>query len=496
MAGLEPGASADSPLLTYIAAGLFIGAALPVPLACHVLLLSLPVGLLLVLGWQLEERWHRRRAAWLLYALSALLLGHALSAAQADGPRQPMLIDAVVSVRSVQQSDYGQSLRCEIVEQHLPAKLKLRNNIFSFAPAVPVIQADDVLRLRGLAEWNRRYHNWQLRSTRLERLQSQEQSLRAPLWQQLEMLPRHRGLAAALLLGSAPRQEKQQFRSAGLAHVLVVSGLHVGIVFMLCAWLLRGSGLPWWPAQFALIAVLIFYLFITGAAIPTQRAVLMAAVIILANMLGRDLHKYAALSLTVIVLVLWDPLSARGLSFQLSLAAVAGILSLGLSLRALRLRYLPMRPWPLDRPSWRLLLFCAHAICDGLVVGLAATLAVTPILAAHMGVCNPWSPLATVLVTPLVTLVIASGGIWLACSLLWNQGPWYGLQLICDRSLHLLDQASFMLSSLPGSELSVSAPPWPVLLCWPLLFAPLAALRQVLWRLLLLCLLLLIWYYY
>ncbi len=478
-----------SPLLTFVAVGLFIGAASGLSLPVHPFLFGCVMIVFCFSGLLIKHE-HTR---FVIFAGVVFFMGALLSSQQDSANKQPFFLDSDVQIRRVVLSEFGQSLSFNSLEIHQPAGLQLQRYLHAYVPAVPVCKVDDVYRVRGLCEWNEKYHSWQLRVASMELKESQQQSARADLWQHVDALAPHQGLAAALLLGSAPREAKQQFRDAGVAHVLVVSGLHVGIVFVLVASCLRLVAMPWYPAQIVLIGVLCFYLWMTGFAIPTQRAVLMGMIIIVANLIARDLHPYAALSLTIILLVLWDPISARGLSFQLSAAAVAGILSLGLALRRLRLQHLPLQAWPLDRPIWKLGLYMLRSLIDGMLIGLAATLAVTPILAVHIGVCNPWSPLATVLITPLVTVAIACGGMWLACMSVWASGPWSGLYVLCDWSFQALDACSTFLARFPGADLQVEAPPIYVLCLWPLLFLPLHAASQLLWRGAFLCLLIILW---
>jgi hypothetical protein len=139
----------------------------------------------------------------------------------------------------------------------------------------------------------------------------------------------------------------------------------------------------------------------------------------------------------------------------------------------LRRRWLPLAPWPLDRPSWRALLWTAAATGDGLAIGGAASLAITPVLAWHFGTANPWGALATLVATPPTAVALWLGLPLMACDGLWPGGPWAGLYAGLDASLAALAAIAEWAAQLPGATLASGAPS-PLLLCaWPLLFLPL-----------------------
>jgi predicted membrane metal-binding protein len=198
--------------------------------------------------------------------------------------------------------------------------------------------------------------------------------------------------------------------------------------------------------------------------------------------LARAPHRLAAVSLAALVLVAWDPSNAVSIGFQLSLAAVLGIVTLGLDLVHLRQRLLPLMPWPLDRPSWRGLLWCARSALDGLAIGVAASLATTPLIAAHFLSANPWSPLATLVTAPQTT-----GALWLGLPCLtlagfFPSGPWEGLYAGLEACLDALAAAVSWTASWPGATIRVEAPGAATLLLWPALFLPLRDARDLLLR--------------
>lgn len=486
------------PWLPWLALGLAVGALAPgapamawgaggTPGAWWWLLgLPLAVGALI-----LPARWPWA-ARWLLFA-AACLLGGALGAAV---PRpQPSDAERLVAVRgtvaSVKWNGNGQGLLLDVDAVESPAGWRPPPRLFVRAEGAPWVAPGDQLTVRGL--WRRTSRGDDLQATETDLVALREDGPRGWAWRALDRVGPHHVLAQTLLLGRGDAPEKPAFRASGLLHLLAVSGSHLAIAAALGAWLLRVSGVAWWPRQLALAGLIAGYAWLTSASPATLRALAMALAVIAAGMLAREPHRLAAVSLASLALLLIDPGHAGDIGFQLSLAAVLGIVTLGLDLVRLRRRHLPLAPWPLDRPSWRALLWTGGAACDGLAIGLAASLATAPLLGWHFGTANPWGALVTLVATPPTALALWLGLPLMALDGLWPGGPWAGLYAGLDASLAALAATAEWAARLPGATLA-SGPPSPLMLCaWPLLFVPLNDRRDALLRVLALGGLLLCW---
>ncbi len=264
--------------------------------------------------------------------------------------------------------------------------------------------------------------------------------------------------------------------------MLAVSGAHLAIAAALGAWLLRLLGLGWGARQVALGVLIIGYTWLTSGSPATQRALVMGLAVVAAGLLAREPHRLGAVSLAALVLMLIDPGNAQDLGFQLSLAAVLGIVTLGTDLVRLRTQVLPLDPWPLDRPLWRVLLFGGRTTLDGLAIGLAASLATAPVIAWHLGTANPWSPFTTLLATPPTTVALWTGLPCVVLGGLWPDGPWSGLYGVIDASLASLVWVVAWSAALPAAMATVGPPAALTLLAWPLLFLPLRDGRDVMVR--------------
>lgn len=148
------------------------------------------------------------------------------------------------------------------------------------------------------------------------------------------------GVAVALLSGERGRIDAaavDNMRAAGLAHLLAISGLHMGLIAGLVMVAVRGglvrvpglalrAPIKKWAAIAALIASF-GYLLLAGAPVPTQRAFLMSLLVLLAVVVDRSAISMRLVGLAALVILLLRPESLVGASFQLSFAAVVALVA-------------------------------------------------------------------------------------------------------------------------------------------------------------------------
>lgn len=121
---------------------------------------------------------------------------------------------------------------------------------------------------------------------------------------------------------------RSDFATAGLAHILALSGLHLGVIAMIVAAMLfplRAVGLRI-SAEFICLIIIWGYCFATGCAPSVCRATIMISVIICGRILHRYHNPFNSLCLAAIIITAASPESIFSPGFQLSFAAVATIL--------------------------------------------------------------------------------------------------------------------------------------------------------------------------
>jgi competence protein ComEC len=142
------------------------------------------------------------------------------------------------------------------------------------------------------------------------------------------------GVLAALILGDTSEMDQEIMKSysaAGVVHVLAVSGLHVGLVYVLLAPIfarLFGKSKARWLRTFLPMAILWAYSALSGGSPSVLRAAVMFSAFLFADNFGKRNNIYNTMAASAFVLVLWRPSMLFELGFQLSYLAVIGIVVL------------------------------------------------------------------------------------------------------------------------------------------------------------------------
>ncbi|WP_420317898.1 ComEC/Rec2 family competence protein [Ekhidna sp.] len=211
---------------------------------------------------------------------------------------------------------------------------------------------------------------------------------------------RERGIAKALLIGIKDHLDndiKKAYSSAGAMHVLAVSGLHVGIIFLLIQLLfgrLRNIGRSG-KYGFAFISVITIWLYacMAGLSPSVLRAATMFSFISLGQIATREGNIYNTLGFAAFVLLLINPYLIYSVGFQLSFAAVIGIVYLQPKFYQL----LNFKSWLLDK-AWAI-------TC----VSIAAQLATFPLAAYYFHQFPTYFLASNLIVIPSSFLMLIGG---------------------------------------------------------------------------------------
>ena len=208
------------------------------------------------------------------------------------------------------------------------------------------------------------------------------------------------GLASGILIGLRERVSREtadDFTITGLTHVVAISGWNIALVAGIATALLRATGLGRRPRSTIVIVAIVAYTVLAGAEASVIRAALMGGVVIAARESGRPSGAAAALGLACWGLLLAQPSMIADIGLQLSLVATAGLLALGAPAEA------AVRRVTRDRgPRW---------FKEALGVSLAAQLATLPLILLHFGRLSLISPLANLLVAPVVPLAMLGAAV-------------------------------------------------------------------------------------
>lgn len=185
--------------------------------------------------------------------------------------------------------------------------------------------------------------------------------------------------------------EFQSYVETGTAHILSISGVHVGLIFVSVSALLRMMQIQGRLRALLIIIGILLYALVAGASTACMRAAAMIVLYLLSELFDREPDSPTALSLSAILFLAWNPDLLFDLSFVLSYSCVASILLFQERISA----FLADFPAP---------------VRGGLTTAASVQLLPFPLGVYFFNVLPVLSPLANLLVIPLLAIVL-----WLAC---------------------------------------------------------------------------------
>ena len=217
------------------------------------------------------------------------------------------------------------------------------------------------------------------------------------------------GLAQALFLGiraELPAAVRDDFRTAGMSHLLAISGLHVGIVMSLtlgAAQAAAGRGSA--AAVIVTAAVVWGYAILSGLAPPVTRAAIMGSLALAQGLAGRGMRGLTALLLAAAAMAMIEPALLGRLSFQLSFMAMAGIIA-AMPLNAALNGVLTTGMLASDTALLRWCGYGVRLLTASSVISVATSLATLPLAALHFGAIPLMSVPATILAMPAMSAAL------------------------------------------------------------------------------------------
>jgi len=196
---------------------------------------------------------------------------------------------------------------------------------------------------------------------------------------------------------------KSSYAAAGAMHILAVSGLHVGIIFLLFNQLMKrfpNSNLSRWLKAIVLLVAIWVFATLTGLSSSVQRASWMFSFIVLSKALNRNSNVLNSIAGSAIILLLINPNVLFEVGFQLSYAAVIGIV----------LIYPILNSWVATK------YYLLNKAWSLIVISFSATLATLPFTFFYFHQFPNWFLLTNLIIIPAVFTIVL-GGI-LIC-LLW-----------------------------------------------------------------------------
>ncbi len=217
--------------------------------------------------------------------------------------------------------------------------------------------------------------------------------------------------AKALLLGDTgdlPYETDTEFKTSGIRHIIAVSGLHISI---LCSLVYSVVGKRRFLAFFGCTPLLILFAALAGFTPSVLRACVMQLFVLLASLTTREYDSPTALSFSVLLMLVINPMVVTSVSLQLSVSCMIGMLMMECRIRNYLFRLLKCeKGFDWKRSTLRI-------ICLNTSVTLSAMLITTPLSVLYFGAVSMVSVATNILSLWAVSYIFY--GIMLACTLGW-----------------------------------------------------------------------------
>jgi len=288
-------------------------------------------------------------------------------------------------------------------------------------------------------------------------------------------------ITAALTLGykeDLDPQIRQHFQASGAAHVLAVSGLHTGIIYLILMGILTlGKRVrPKYENQLGrlcigmvVIGVMWMYAWITGMTPSVVRCVIMITLVEAGKILYRNTLTLNTIAAAAVLILLVRPLDLWSLSFQLSFSATAAIVVLASDLESV-----------LQRKSWRDTFYgkAISWIVGMIIVSIAAQIGTLPITMYTFGQVSTYFLLTNIIILPIASLLVPFGMVSIAlggCGLgrIISYGT-YGLAWAMNHAVAWIEH-------LPGSVAEVHIDGWMVGLLYAAVITGWMAVHKSIW---------------
>ena len=206
---------------------------------------------------------------------------------------------------------------------------------------------------------------------------------------------------------SIGKSTKETFRSSGAAHLLALSGLHVGILFMILNRITALFSLTLAARRMRVLVVVgctAAFLAITGFIPSLARAIIMAAICSIAKVWGYRIARAETLVITAFLLICYNPQVVASIGFQLSFAAMAGIMLIMPTLSESLERV--MGRWRGRGMASRTISWCAERIAAPLLLTISCQITTLPLCLYYFQSFSNYYLITNLIAIPVVAITL------------------------------------------------------------------------------------------
>ncbi|HOV28270.1 MAG TPA: DNA internalization-related competence protein ComEC/Rec2, partial [Pseudobacteroides sp.] len=238
------------------------------------------------------------------------------------------------------------------------------------------------------------------------------------------------------------------FSDAGLSHLTAVSGMNIAFIVFPLVFLFKKMHLSQKISNIITIGILILFLFITGFSPSVARAVIMAVIILVGQLLKRETEIFTSISFALILLLIYNPYTLFDIGFQLSFAATLSLV--------LFYKYIKSK---LDFK------FLPSLVSDVLAATISAQLGVVLISAMYFNKISIISLISNLLVVPLVEVLTILGIVMVLVGQIAII-PAEFLGLVCNTFLSFILYVAKISSQIPFAVVKIATPSIPFLMIY------------------------------
>lgn len=271
-------------------------------------------------------------------------------------------------------------------------------------------------------------------------------------------------LLSSIVFGSraakAPKDIKETYKRAGVAHLLVASGMHLGILVGVCLFIVRSTRMPLWMGVLITSIVNFMYALMTGFGPSILRAAIMAEIMLVGLLFEREKEIYTSLALSAFIILLFNPKCLFDVGFQLSFGATWSLVYVAPVIAERLKPYLPK--------------YLAALVS----AAIAPVLASVPITLFHFSQASPIGVITNILLLPWVGIIVVLGFISTVLGAIFLPLG----ELINGSNLILLWIANWIvttLASLPFAQIFLAPPKFPIIIGY---YVGLAGMVEILRR--------------
>lgn len=257
------------------------------------------------------------------------------------------------------------------------------------------------------------------------------------------------------------KQTKEGFTDTGIAHVLAVSGLHVGFIAAGLIYILKVLKIKKWWAFFLTSFILVIYCLMCGATPSVIRATIMFCLVLMGKNINRNSDSLTNISIAALVILILNPFMLFNLGFQFSFLTTTSIVIL----------------YPTMKDKIRGDNISGKTI-DLFLITLSAQLGIMPLLMFHFNKFSLISFISNIFLTPLIGVSVILGFIGGLASFISLYLSYYIFRIV-NLLLVIIERAVYYLGRIPFSSIRAVSPPTMIIVIYYLLLLLVISVDQL-----------------